>query len=182
MNVFLIHGAYGNPNENWFPWLRRELEELGYEVFAPAFPTPENQTLENWLKVFQKYEHLVDPDSIFVGHSLGCAFILNFLDRTRKCVKAVYLVAGFISPIGKEKFDRLNESFYDELDWEKLRGQAKYFVYASDNDPYVPLENENELARKLGAKFVMVKGAGHFNKKSGYTKFKRLVEEVKSFT
>ena len=22
--VILIHGAYGNPEENWFPWLKEE--------------------------------------------------------------------------------------------------------------------------------------------------------------
>lgn len=39
-NVIIIHGAYGNPEENWFPWLKKELEKLDCRVFVPKFPTP----------------------------------------------------------------------------------------------------------------------------------------------
>ncbi len=46
-NVFIIHGAYGHPEENWIPWLKSKLKELGYRVFVSKFPTPENQSLKN---------------------------------------------------------------------------------------------------------------------------------------
>ncbi len=39
-NIFLIHGSYGHPQENWFPWLKKELESLGHKVYVPAFPIP----------------------------------------------------------------------------------------------------------------------------------------------
>jgi len=38
-NIFIIHGAYGNPDENWIPWLKTELEKLGNRVFVPKFPS-----------------------------------------------------------------------------------------------------------------------------------------------
>ncbi len=41
-------GAFGNPKENRLPWLKREIENLGHAVFIPRFPTPENQTLQNF--------------------------------------------------------------------------------------------------------------------------------------
>ena len=50
-NAIIIHGTYGNPDENWFPWLKIELEKIGYQVYVPTFPTPENQNLEAWLKI-----------------------------------------------------------------------------------------------------------------------------------
>ena len=175
--AFIIHGAYGNPNENWFPWLKHELEKIGLTVFAPSFPTPEAQTLENWLEAFSAYK--VDEESILIGHSLGATFILNFLNKSKGKVKAAFLVAGLINPLGKKKFDAINKSFYNKLSWSKLREQTRYFVYASDNDPYVPLEEGKRIAKKLDARFRLVKNAGHFNKASGYEKFDLLLEDLK---
>ena len=63
-NIFIIHGAYGNPNDNWFPWLKAELEKIGAKAFVPAFPTPEDQNLENWFKVFKDYEKYLGENSI----------------------------------------------------------------------------------------------------------------------
>jgi len=60
ISIIIIHGTGGSPNSNWFPWLKSELEKLGHTVFAPKFPTPEKQSLENWLKVFKKYEQYLD--------------------------------------------------------------------------------------------------------------------------
>ena len=54
--AFIFHGTGGYPEENWFPWLKRELESLDYKVIVPQFPTPENQTLENWFAIFEKYK------------------------------------------------------------------------------------------------------------------------------
>lgn len=27
MNIFLVHGSFGKPFENWFPWLEEELSK-----------------------------------------------------------------------------------------------------------------------------------------------------------
>ncbi len=53
MNVFIIHGAYGNPKENWFPWLKSELESLNHKVIIPEFSTPNEQNLLSGLIVFK---------------------------------------------------------------------------------------------------------------------------------
>ena len=93
-NVFIIHGAYGHPKENWFPWLKSELEKLDCRVFIPQFPTPEDQSLETWLKVFEEYKQYLDEDSVVVGHSLGPAFLLDILEKLDKPVKATFFVSG----------------------------------------------------------------------------------------
>lgn len=40
-NAFLLHGIYGNPEENWFPWLKHKLHAIGIETHIPHFPMTE---------------------------------------------------------------------------------------------------------------------------------------------
>ena len=131
MNAFIIHGSFGTPQENWFPWLRGELEKEGCSVFVPRFPTPQNQSLESWLKAFEKYRQHLGKDSVLVGHSLGPAFILNLLETTKKPVKACFFVAGFVGSLGNPKFDDLNSTFEaKELKWENIKKNCnRFFVF-----------------------------------------------------
>lgn len=180
-NIFIIHSAYGTPEENWIPWLKNKLEEMGQNVFVPRFPTPENQNLDAWMKVFDAYRQYLGSDSILVGHSIGVAFILNVLEGLDRPVKAAFLVSGFKALIGIPEFDEINRTFVERrLDWNKIRKNCeKFIMFHSDNDPYVPLANAEEVAKNLGIKIILVKGAGHFNQKAGYTSFDLLFEKMK---
>ena len=180
MKFFIIHGAYGKPDENWFPWLKKKLEEQGHEVYLPEFPTPKNQTLENWMEVFEEYLPKVDEETIFVGHSLAPAFILSILEKLNVQVRASFFVSGFIGLLGNNTFDEINESFVTkDFDWNRIKENCrKFYTYHSDNDPYVPLEKGKELEERLGAKFTLVEDAGHFNEKAGYTEFYRLLADI----
>ena len=182
MNIFIIHGSFGNPKENWFPWLKRELEKTGHKVFVPIFPTPKKQNLNNWLKVFEPYETYLNEQSIIIGHSLGPAFILSILETLEKSIQACYFVSGFLGLLGNSEFDEINKTFMDkDFDWEKIKGNCKNFhVYHSDNDPYVPLEKAKEFAEKLNVDVKVVKGAGHFNMETGYDKFELLLSNIKN--
>jgi uncharacterized protein len=180
-NIIIIHGTGGNPEGNWFPWLKSELEKLDCRVFVPKFPTPENQSLENWLKVFKEYKQNLNENSIVVGHSLGPAFLLNVLENLDSPIKCAYFVSGFTGLISNPEFDELNKTFaVREFDWDKIKNNCKKFVVInSDNDPYVPLEKGKELAQNLDTELITLENAGHINKESGHTKFNLLFEKIK---
>ncbi|MDP2946614.1 MAG: alpha/beta hydrolase [Nanoarchaeota archaeon] len=181
-NIFIIHGSYGHPEENWFPWLKSVLEKLGCNVFVPKFPTPENQSLENRIKVFEKYKKHLDKNSIVVGHSIGPAFLLNILEKNDNPIKAAFFVSGFSGLLNDLNFDKINNSFADKrFDWKKIKKNCqRFFIFHSDNDPYAPLEKAEELAKNLSVEVILVKNAGHFNEKAGYIKFNLLLEKIKS--
>ncbi|CAN5117646.1 alpha/beta hydrolase [soil metagenome] len=180
-NAFIIHGAWGTPQENWFPWLKTELEKIGYTVTVPQFPTPEGQSLESWLKIWSEYNDQCNDETIIIGHSIGVAFILNILQRLDHPIKAAYLVAGFIRSLNNDEVDAINATFYEKpFDWEKIKSNCKEFVcFNSDNDPYVPVDQGEELAHNLGVTVTLVPNAGHFNTKAGYTKFPLLLQRIK---
>ncbi len=174
-NVFIFHGGYGHPNENWFPWLKQELEKRGYQVFVPHFPTPENQSLESWREVFQPYEKFLDADSILIGHSIGAGFALRLLEKYR--AQKTIIVAGFVE-VFPENAQFNTASFVGHpFDWETIRKNCpEFFIFHADNDPYIPLVRAENMARHLHANLNVVPGAGHFNEKAGYVKFEKLLE------
>jgi predicted alpha/beta hydrolase family esterase len=176
-NVFIFHGVGGFPEENWFPWLKNKLESLGHRVFVPQFPTPENQSLESWLKVLEQYDNYLTNDAILIGHSLGAPFALNVIEQ--KPVKAAFLVSGFVGKAENE-FDKGMKTFAQrDFNWTQIKSNCKFFkIYHADNDPYLSLDKAERISKNLGVEITIVKGAGHFNSSSGYNTFDLLFEEI----
>jgi hypothetical protein len=180
-NIILIHGAYGNPDENWFPYIKTELEKIGHKVLIPKFPTPENQSLESWLEVFKDYEQYLNENSIIIGHSIGPAFTLHILEKLSAKIKAAFFVAGFVGMINNPKFDEINKTITENnFDFEKIKSNCKRFhIINSFNDPHIPIQKGIYLSRKLETELIRIEGAGHFNEKDGFKEFKYLLEEIK---
>lgn len=176
---FIFHGTGGYPEENWFPWMKRELEARGHRVFVPQFPTPENQTPEAWFEVFNRYKNEVDEDTTLIGHSLGGTFLFLVLEQLERPLKAAFIVAAptGILPIKNYATDKpfLEKPF----DWAKIRANARrFFVFQSDNDPFMTPLNGQDSAKNLHTELITVPGAGHFNTAAGYTRFDLLLEKI----
>jgi len=180
-NIFIFHGTDGYPEENWFPWLKQELEQKGCKVFVPQFPSPPivPAKIAEWFDVLKKYEQDINKDTILVGHSLGGIFTLRILEKLTHPVKAAFFVG---TPIGVQpikNYDRDNDFSGFSFDWESIKKKAADFVvFQSNDDPYVGLENGKELSKNLGVELSFVPNAGHFNKRAGYLKFEKLRDKV----
>ena len=178
-NAIIIHGTEGYPEENWFPWLKNELEQQGYKVSVPQFPSPPviPANISEWFDVLKDYE--IDEDTLLIGHSLGGVFTLRILENLGHSVKGAFFVG---TPVGIKPI-----TYYDrdvafsgfEFDWDKIRKNARHFVvFQSDDDPYVGLANGEKLAEELGITLNFVPNSGHFNAKAGYTEFPDLLKEI----
>lgn len=178
--AFLIHGANGSPNENWFPWLIDKLNALGVEAIAPQFPIEDRQSLQSWLEVFDQYLPVLDRNTVFVTHSLGAAFVLNLLQIYKARVRACFFVAPFVGDLGLPEFDGINGTFTKRsFDWPTIKGSCKaFYVYSSDDDPYVKLDKGEFITDRLGARMKVIESAGHFNRQSNYTIFPDLLSDI----
>lgn len=181
MKFFIIHGTGGEPDSNWFPWLKKELEERGHQVTVPDFPGIEEQSLETWRETFDQYREEIDGETVFVAHSVGPAFVLNLLENGVEA-KACFFVSGFTGLLDN-RFDEPNRTITDrEFDFVKIRENCGYFkLYHGTDDPYVPLEKAKSLSEKLGAELKLIQEAGHFTDTDGYTEFPALLEEIENF-
>lgn len=179
--IFIFHGTEGHPQENWFAWLKQELEAKGYEVTVPQFPSPPvvPAKISEWFDVLKEYENDITENTVIIGHSLGGIFTLRVLEKLNHPVKAAFFVGA---PIGVRpilNYDRDKAFSGFDFDWENIKEKAQDFVvYQSDDDPYVGLDNGKELAKNLGVELSFIPNAGHFNKRAGYTEFEDLKNKL----
>lgn len=180
-NIFIIHGTEGYPEENWFPWLKWELEQKGHTVFVPQFPTPPivPAKIAEWFDVLKNHKHYINEDTIFIGHSLGGIFTLRVLEKLTHPIRAAFFVG---TPIGVRpilNYDRDSSFSGFDFDWDTIKKNSHDFtVFHSDDDPYVGLDNGRELAKNMGVELSFIPNAGHFNTKAGYTEFPELRDKV----
>ncbi len=180
VNAFIFHGTGGHPGENWFPWLKGELEARGCRTVIPQFPTPKDQTLENWFSVFDKHASEFGPDSLMVAHSLGCAFLLRVLEKYDVQARAAFFVSAPVGVRPIKNWEGDQPFIGKPFDWARIRAHARRFVvFHSDNDPYVSLGNGQKLARELGVKLSFISGCGHFNASAGFTRFDALLNAIR---
>lgn len=178
--VVIVHGWHGAPEQNWFPWLSQELENIGVKVDAPQMPNPDFPVCDEWVETLKSL--IINPDSglFLVGHSLGVIAILRYLESLEAVgqVGGVVSVAGFPESVGIKE----HESFFTSpLDYDKVKRRCqKFVVFQSDNDYYVPMREAEILRDQLGAQLIVVKNAGHFCSRDGYSQFPDLLDKVRS--
>ena len=174
----IVHGSFGHPFENWEPSLFKFLESQGKTVLAPQFPCI-NQCYENWRKVMEAYLSLIDEHTSFIGHSLGPAFIINFLIDSSIRANNLYFAAPFYGNINIEAFDEVNKTFFKYSDLSLAQKQFnKAICLFSDNDPYVPRSMSESISKQLGAEQILIPSGGHLNANAGITNFIELQEVI----
>lgn len=184
--VYIIHGWEGYPEENWFPWLKRELEKDGFEVRVPQMPDADTPKRKKWIPAIAKLVEKPGQDTYFIGHSMGCQAIARYLETLPDKVRigGVIFVAGFfkrLTGLGEEpNYEEVEEDWLKTpIDFEKIKNHFnKCVAIFSDDDPYVPLDNQEDFKNKLGAKIITEHNKGHFSSMTGTTELPIVLEEL----
>lgn len=182
----ILHGTDGNPHNLWLPWLKLELENRGYEVFAPELPenhTPNKEVYDEFLR----NSGWDFTDNIVIGHSSGATTVLNLLsaDWFPK-IRVAVLVGTFLN----EKLTKLvdwydpgqfDDLFKDKYDPASLKQKADRFIFVhGDNDPYCDIEDAKKLCIGLDGEFVVIKNGHHLANSSGIKEIPKLIEKLDS--
>ena len=169
--VFLIHGWEGNPENAWFPWLKKKLEKNGFEVIAPEMPNTEEPNIRAWTSKLKEVVGKVNSETYFIGHSIGCQAIMRYLESLddEEKVGGVIFVAGWFNlpNLETEEEKEIAEPWLEtEIDTEKVKSgikDGKIVAIFSDDDPDVPLNDKEIFKEKLNAKIIVEHNKGHFN-------------------
>jgi len=108
------------------------------------------------------------------GHSIGAVLGLRLAERF--IFRKLFLVAGW-------DFDDLTEGHRcfspNKLDHNLIKNNVKeIYCVSSDDDPYMTAFTVEEMSKRLGGKFILIKGAGHFTDEFGIKKIPELLYYV----
>lgn len=177
--VFIVHGWDGYPEEGWLPWLKIELEQKGFEVIVPQLPQASEPRIKKWVPALAAAVGAADAQTYFIGHSMGCQTIARYLESLPEGVKigGAVFVGGFFKRLANLEVDDIirdvaREWLSTPLDLEKAKSHLpKSVAIFSDDDPYVPLDNQDDYKEKLNSKIIIKHNIKHFSGSAGTLKF-----------
>ncbi len=175
--VVIVHGWEGFPGDAWYPWLQKELEAKGFEVVVPQLPNPGSPRVQAWVEALSDAVGAPDEQTYFVGHSMGCQTIARYLETLpegQKVGGAVFVAGFFKRLVGIDHDENSRET---EKDWlsvkpnlQKVREHlSKSVAIFSDDDPWVPLDNQDDFRDVLGSEIIIEHAKGHYNKNRDHT-------------
>lgn len=173
--ALILHAWLNGPDKHWYPWLKNELETRGYKVYLPKIPTMNTKSPDLQIQMdFIEKSIPLDNDFIVFSHSLGCLLAMRLAEK-HKFLK-MFLVAGW-------DFDDLtveHQSYWkNKTDHKLIKKNVKdIYCITSDNDPYITATTAEDMSKRLDAKFILIKSAGHFTEKFGITKIEEVLQYV----
>ena len=177
INIYIIHGYTANSTANWFPDLKENLESENIKVHIFDMPNSQAPIFEEWIEFLKKKIDTIHSNSIFIGHSLGCVTLLNFLEeKNYKNVNSLFLVSGFVE---KTPIQKLSGFMEKTIDYSKVINNVKNrFVISAFDDDIIPYSYSEYLAEKIDAKFILLKKSKHFIDRDGFYKFPLLIDLI----
>ena len=175
--VLILHGFGGDNKKNWHPWIKKELEKLGYKVIQPNMPESDKPVLKKWLKALEPLIQDFTEDDILIGHSLGAFALMHLIEKNNVKVNKLFLIApvnkfmlqGELSQGIKDNFTeddiKITSKFIsNKIDYKRVDNNvSKIYCYFSDNDPYITLDQKEKLEKVLNAEYKVFKNKGHFS-------------------
>ncbi|KKW46454.1 MAG: hypothetical protein A3A43_03490 [Candidatus Liptonbacteria bacterium RIFCSPLOWO2_01_FULL_56_20] len=183
LNYLILHGYTGSPQENKYPWIKKELEKRGYEVNIPKLPNtndPSEQEQVNY--VLENFT--LDENTVLFGHSLGAIVALKVLQKANTPIAKLVLGAAALDP----KFSRDSKRpFWDSFNWnfnyKKINDLVSDKVIISDVREPHRASYLRYLSEKLSARLAEEKSIKkHFTGSTEPAILNNLILSIRVFT
>jgi len=187
--VFIIHGFGAIADEGWLGWLRRELENKGFLVFSLQMPNTNKPEIKSWIEHIKNEVGLLDNNTFFIGHSIGCQAIARYLESlpVEEISGGAVFISGFFKRLTMDSFD--DESKEITREWLDMpislivvkNHLLKSLAIFSDDDPYVPIDNVEDFRNILNSDIIIENKQGHFSSSSGLPEYRSVLAKVLEF-
>ncbi len=185
-NCIIIHGCPSDKekamdpetrtyDKHWIPWTKKELESRGVKTETPLMPEP-------WAPVYAAFKNELEKlditeDTILIGHSCGCSFLVRWLGETKRKVKKLVLVAPWKIPTNDNQFKKI---FYDfDID-ETIKSRVNNItMFTADDEAEDGKRGLQMYHAAIGGKIINLEGHGHYTQGDmGTEEFPELIEVV----
>lgn len=145
---------------NWYGWLFEKLNSIsGVTCNMKNMPDPVRAKQSIWLP-FMKDELKVDCESIIVGHSSGAAAAMRYAETNK--VHGIVLVSAYTTDQGDE-LERSSGYFDRPWEWNAIKSNVSWICqFASTDDPFLPWNEQEEVANQLNCELHKYDTKGHF--------------------
>ena len=161
----ILHAKGASPDTDFYQWLKKQLEQRGYEVDVPLLPNAEAPDDDKQTEFVLK-NCKIDETTALVGHSFGCIVALRLLERGKKAGRVTLVGPGFYGEFvdGKER-PTVTAALRKGFDFRLIKQNCKAFVVLHDiNDPVIPPKDAEAMSEHLGCTLLKVTAnTGHFN-------------------
>ena len=175
--IFIPGNGGGKPTDNWFPYVKKELEQMGLEVIAREFPD-DNLAREIYWIPFLKNDLKADENTILIGHSSGAIAAMRYAEKNR--LLGSILVGGYYTDLGLET-EKVSGYFTRPWDWQAIQNNQQWIaLFASVDDPWIPIEEPRFIQQKLRMDYFEYTDQGHFGGDYFKQTFPEIVSLIKS--
>lgn len=154
------NGAGNMEHCNWYGWLKKRINEMSdMSCVLKNMPDPVTARESIWLPFMEKDLKCAE-DTVIIGHSSGAAAAMRYAET--HTVFGLILVGAYTSDLGDEN-ERESGYFSRPWEWEKIRSNVKYILqFGSTDDPFLPWEEQQEVADGLKTDLHKYTDRGHF--------------------
>lgn len=180
--VIIVHQWMAGADGDWRPWLKEELEKLGYKVLVPEMPDIDTPIIKKWVDKLAEVVGTPDSDTYFVGHSIGCQTIIRYLETINIPVGGAVFVAGWfnLQNLEDKETEKIAKPWIETpIDLEKVKSiLPEATLIISDNDPFNCFEENKAKFAQIMTKGIVMPNAGHFETKNGFIELPEVLSEL----
>lgn len=183
--IYMVHCWEGTKDDGWYPWLDEKISDANNKIIRFNMPNTENPKIEEWVSELDKQVDILDENTYFIGHSIGCQTILRYLEtKNVNKIGGILFVAPWLDllPEAIEDEDSYNTAspwIHTEINFDKIRKISNNITCIfSDDDYFVSLEQKDEFEKLLNAKTIVVSGKGHISSEDGVNELSDIYDKT----
>ncbi|XP_043552029.1 serine hydrolase RBBP9 isoform X1 [Chiloscyllium plagiosum] len=159
-------------HSNWYKWVKDNLNQIpDFQCLLQNMPDSLTARKTIWLPFMEKTLQC-DEQTVIIGHSSGAAAAMRYAETHR--VYGIVLVSAYTSDLGDAN-EQESGYFCSPWQWEKIKSNCNHIVqFGSNDDPFLPWSEQQEVADSLNAELHQFSNRGHFQDE----KFPELISVV----